>query len=111
MKLEPEVEVDASIKEQIDCFLNSGRICGPDCVSWVTNPVQDKSRLTFTQRHCLLLSSLERLSRHITIMAGTLADIHSKSRTEAADRQRKEAMGNVPKGPFADPFPLSGKKP
>ncbi len=110
MEADSEEEVDSSIKEQVDCFRDRNRICGPDCVAWVTHPPEDKGRLTFTQRHCLELSCLERSARHTTILASTLAEMFKKSRTAAADQQRKDSVGDASKGgPFADPFPLSPK--
>lgn len=110
MDVESEEEVDNSIKDAVDCFRDRGRICGPDCVAWVTHPPDDKGRLSFTQRHCLELSSLERSARHTTIIAATLAEMYKKSKTASADQQRKENMGDIPKGgPFSDPFPVAPK--
>jgi hypothetical protein len=110
MTPEAEEEVDGSIEESVSCFRAESRICGPDCVAWVTHPPEDKGRLSFTQRHCLDLSSRERTARHITIIAATLAEFFKMNKTAAADRQRKEAMGDAPKGgPFGDPFPLTPK--
>ena len=107
---EREEEVDTGIQDAVDCFRDRGRICGPDCVAWVTYPSQDKGRLSSTQRHCLELSSLERSARHTTIIAATLADMYKKSRTAVADQQRKDSMGDTPKGgPFSDPFPVAPK--
>ena len=102
---EAEEEVDGSVKEQIDCYRDASRICGPDCVAWVTNPPVNKGGLTFTQYHCLLLSTAERMARHVTGIAAALANIHTKAKTDAQDRERKDAMSPVSGGPFSDPFP------
>ena len=98
-------EVDDSIKEQIDCYRDAKRICGPDCVAWVTNPPKNKGGLAFTQHHCLLLSAAERTARHVTGIAAALASIHTKAKTDAQDRERKDAMNPPSGGPFSDPFP------
>ncbi len=105
-----EEEVDDSIKDQIDCYRDRMRICGPDCVAWVTHPPENKGKLSFTQMHCLMLSTAERTARHVTLMAMVLGDIYKKNKTATADQQRKDAMGdNTKGGPFSDPFPITPK--
>ncbi len=97
-------EVDNSIHEQIDCYRDKNRICGPDCVAWVTDPPANKGSLSFTQEHCLLISAAERTARHVTGIAAALHHMHNKAKTDNEDRQRNEAMG-----PFASPFPSKAK--
>lgn len=96
------------LTEELYCYRDASRLCGPECTAWVSNPVEDvKGRQTFIQRHCLLLSSTERMARHVVILAGVVAELSVRLKVDAQDKKRAEAMGGG--GPFANPFPINPK--
>lgn len=79
------------------CFFDSGRECGPDCMSFTKEPSEGKS-LSSQQKNCVLLVSVDRLSRYMGMGATTLSKMHMAE----ADRRRA-----TPSGP---PDPLKGTR-
>lgn len=98
---QPDMVEDDPSLEKVYCFLDFTRVCGPSCMAYSTHALPN-NQLPGVQRHCLILNSVERVGRHLTIIAGQLAETHKASRRRDADRKREE---NTPRGPFAaDPF-------
>ncbi len=93
------------------CFLNDTRECAAACMAWITHPQGCGPELNELQSHCLLLTGVERLARHTTIIASLLSDSEKKRRTAEADKQREKAMpGPVPIQPRGQsPFPKNSK--
>lgn len=94
--------------EGLCCFLTADRVCGPDCMAFVTNPTaSQKSELSEQQQHCSLLVSAERVGRHLPIIASilnaactTLEAREKRSKIEDADRRRNASTHGVPPNPF-----------
>jgi hypothetical protein len=60
---EPD-ELDESIEEtELICWLDSGRVCGADCMAHTTVEAESKL-LNEQQKHCAALVALERVGRH-----------------------------------------------
>lgn len=93
--------------DSLFCFLDNKRVCGPDCMSFVTFPKRGKdSELSDTQAHCELILSTERVGRHIAIIASVLVDGQRKQKTKELDEQRVKAAP-----PIKDPTLFGGSKP
>lgn len=94
------------VGDRVFCFIDHGRVCGPDCLGFMTHKADMKNtELDDNQRHCILLVNSDRLARHAVVIASLFATVEKKKRTEAQDRRRVE---NTPKpGPFAAPAPVS----
>jgi hypothetical protein len=98
---------DPGSGDALFCFLNPKRVCGPDCVSFVTYPKRGKdSELNDTQAHCELILAAERASRHVAIIASMMADGQKKQKTKELDEQRSKAAP-----PIKDPSLFGGNKP
>jgi hypothetical protein len=103
---------EAPVIERVYCFLDRERVCGPECMAFLTHPRQsNSSELSDLQAHCTLLTGMDRLGRNITIIASTLT---GKARSEAIKEQDTIRERNTPKadplGPLGSPFPI-GRKP
>jgi hypothetical protein len=92
----------------LDCFLSEKRVCGPSCMSF-TKPRRfaDKSELSEQQQHCTLLASIERVGRHLPILASIAHDsfktyeaTEKRRRVQDADRQREASTQGIPPNPF-----------
>src|SRR5688572_22597438 len=97
--------------EKMYCFLSSERLCGPDCMAFITFPKRsNSSELSDLQSSCAILSGIDRLGRNITILASTLVDKTKRDKTKAQDEERDR---NTPKvglpPPIGSPFPVGRK--
>jgi len=108
-------EVDKTGLEQMMCFMDAERICGPDCMAFLTFPRRaNSSELSEMQSHCTFLSSADRIGRNITILASALHDTARRAKTKDMDAEREKAKGPpaTQLGPFAtpptSPFPTKG---
>lgn len=88
---ETETE-DVPVVDQLYCYRDKDRVCGPECTAWITHPRDDKSPLEGVQRHCAVLSSAERTARHVTGIAYILGNADKKAKIAAQDKQRAEAL-------------------
>jgi hypothetical protein len=105
---ENEVEEGGRIiTELLYCVFDKERECGAECMAYVTHPREARDDLTMAQRHCVVLSSVEKLARHSTVIAKVMADKIKFDKTKKQDEQRESSLGD---GPFASsPFPLPKK--
>lgn len=76
--------------DELMCFMNMERICGPDCVSFRTIP-DENVQLDSNQQHCILLSSVERAGRSLNIIAGLINNVDKRMRRNEEDAQRGAA--------------------
>lgn len=86
------------------CFLNDTRECNGSCMAWITHPQGCGPELNEQQSHCMLLTGVERMSRHVTIIASLLSDGEKKRRIAEADKQREKSM-QPGVTPLQSPFP------
>ena len=70
------------------CFINQERICGPDCMAYLTAAPEGKAYMGENWAHCMILINLDRTGRHLTILANTNSSLFSLKRNEVADGQR-----------------------
>lgn len=70
------------------CFMNCDRVCGPDCMAFLPDAPPQEDYRGQPWAHCLLLVNAHRGGKHLAVLASTAADISSRARKEAADRQR-----------------------
>ena len=85
------------------CFLDKDRGCGPDCMGYTINTPGDHYNEPWC--HCTVLMSMFRISKHVVILAQHGAESLEMMRTTEADTVR---AGNAPAVP---PFiPPTGKK-
>jgi hypothetical protein len=90
------------------CFMSAVRVCGPDCMGYVTHPRSSPIGELGTQGvHCILLSTAERLGRGVLALASMQAATVTKQRNKDADRAREEQFAAATPNPAASPF---GKK-
>jgi len=109
------IEDNAEDREEgvnkMDCFMDGSRLCNASCMAYVTYPLGEPKELSRMQAHCSLLLFGERISRHITVVAGTLAHTAKRQKTADQDRQREKGMEpQTQMGPFASPFPTPPTK-
>jgi len=93
----PNVLDDNPEANGLTCFMDQMRQCGPDCMAFSTFSA-DSGALSDQQENCLLLSSAERVGKHLVIIAKILNDEKIRGRKEAADRQRHSQT--VPANPL-----------
>lgn len=64
-------------EDGLQCFIHPDRICGPDCMSFTTQPAESPT-LNEQQKHCVLLVGLERIGRYsggiVRIIKGFIDD-------------------------------------
>lgn len=70
------------------CFLNQERICGSDCMAYLTAPPEGKAYMGENWAHCMVLVNLDRTGRHLTILANNSASGLNLKRNALADEQR-----------------------
>lgn len=109
-----EIEIGVDV-EKVFCFLDGARVCSAECTAYQTHPNPPNKYLGSPAQHCVLLTNMERVGRHLPIIAQILDNRARSERTAAQDAER---TGNTPKvdprpaGPFAtSPFPVGGSKP
>lgn len=95
---------DETREDTLLCFLTPDRMCGADCMAYVTFPrTASSSELSEHQAHCILLSSAERVGRNITILASDLVKTSRRQRIAAADKAREASTPKPPINPFPKP--------
>jgi hypothetical protein len=100
--------VEAEVEHPLGllCFLNDTRECNASCMAWITHPSGCGPELNEVQSHCMLITGVERIARHTTIIASGLADSEKKRRIAEADKRREKSMPLTPKPmPMQSPFP------
>jgi len=87
--------------EQLYCFLGSERVCGADCMGFITFPKRsESSELSELQSHCGLLQNIDRAGRNLVILAGTLVSNSKASKRDKQDAAREAGMG-TPATPYS----------
>jgi len=69
------------------CFIAQDRVCGPDCMAFLPQAPTGATYLGQQWAHCLVLVSVEKGARHLTILAGEATKASAVSvRTAAAPK-------------------------
>jgi len=106
--------VDPTGLDQLYCFMDAERVCGPECMAFLTFPRKaNSSELSEMQAHCTFLTSADRVGRNITILTSALINKTKADKLKDIDRARDQATPKVSPstqlGPFAaptSPFPV-----
>jgi len=95
--LEPTTEAvdDAVPQPMVYCFIRDERVCGPDCIAFMSRPA-DSTHLDPQQRNCLVLVSGERLARHAAIGVKIAGDMLTFMKVSDADNKRTEQKPPTP---------------
>ncbi len=94
-----ELEDDAS--SGLVCFIDSERVCGPDCMAFSV-AADGGPALSDEQRRCVLLSAVERLGRHSGLALKAINDAASSAERHRSGRARQNQhppAGSHTKGP------------
>lgn len=91
------------------CYLDERRVCGPDCMSWLTVPMPHEY-LNQKQSHCLQLANQTATAaacgavvRHLPLLIEQVSDLieqmHKNRRKDDAIRRVSELNMRGPTGP------------
>ena len=78
------------------CFLNQSRICGADCMAYLTNPPDGKAYVGANWAQCHLLVNMDRTGRHLALIHQEINTINTNMKKRQADATRP--MPPSPKG-------------
>jgi hypothetical protein len=68
---------------KLSCYGDQSRICGPDCMSYLAQVPSGANYQGENWAHCLVLVNVERMGKHIVIMA----DLIKRNRAEGIRNQ------------------------
>lgn len=75
--MEKEIDEDLDQKTSgngLICFKDITRLCGPDCMAYLSAPPQGKTYMGAQWANCLLLVNSERVGRHLTVLTQTVSE-------------------------------------
>jgi|SRR5690606_10009318 len=72
------------------CFFSQDRICGSDCMAYLPTPPQGQAYLGEQWAHCHVLVNVDRVGRHLVVLASTASELVKHFKDEAADRKRSQ---------------------
>jgi hypothetical protein len=72
---------------QLNCFQDAKRVCGPDCMAFITPPHGDDYRGQ-QWAQCLLLVNAHRTGKHLVILADSVGRHLQKAGQALADQAR-----------------------
>lgn len=76
--MQEEEDAEENIPHQrLYCYKDNSRVCGPDCMAYLTNPPTDRDYINQAWSRCLLLVSSHRTGKHLTIIAASLGKVGS----------------------------------
>jgi hypothetical protein len=73
--------------DRLVCFKDKTRVCGPDCMAYITRPTGDDYR-DQQWANCLLLVNSHRTGKHLVILADAVSKQAQKAATALADAAR-----------------------
>jgi hypothetical protein len=97
---DPYIEKPDELNDTEDgavCFLDPGNVCGAHCTAWRTFPVGTPGEMSDKQQHCLLLSSIHILGKHVAIIAEILLSGQREKKNAAADEARARELRELEK--------------
>ena len=83
------------------CFLDKDRGCGSDCMSYAVNTPGENYNDQWC--HCIVMTSLFRISKHLVVMAQQGAEKLNITKTMSSDIARAANSPQVPQ--FVPPMP------
>jgi hypothetical protein len=69
---------EAPLDGRLLCFITPDRVCGPDCMAYVTNKPSQSDYKDQAWPHCLVLLNLHRTGKHLVILAETASKLLQK---------------------------------
>ena len=85
-----EEDVNAIPEGKLFCFLTPERLCGADCMAYLTTPPNTPDHVGQQWPRCLLLVNAERAGKHLVILASTGKELIAAKR---AEERAKKAPG------------------
>jgi len=82
-------------KEGTYCFLNSTRVCGPDCTAFIS-PIEKPEGQDYIGKEwakCHLMINAHRVGKHVAIIAVAAGDLLKKVKNHLADAERVNQPG------------------
>jgi hypothetical protein len=89
-----EHQTDDTPRPLAYCFIGEERVCGPDCMAYMSSPADVP--LDPQQRQCLVLVSADRLARHAVIGVKIVGDMLTFVKQANADVKRTEQKPPAP---------------
>jgi hypothetical protein len=83
---------DDDVRSGLLCFLDRDRVCGPDCMAYLSDPPAQPDYRGNQWASCMLLVNVHRGGKHLTILAQVASDFTQASRAHVADQARKSQM-------------------
>lgn len=77
------------------CFIDQGRICGPDCMAFLPQPPSEPDYQGEGWAHCHVLVNAHRLGKHLVILAGAVSKVAGIQRQAAAEAVRTQKAPGV----------------
>lgn len=78
------------------CFFNQDRVCGPDCMAYLSSPPSGKAYVGENWSHCHLLVNIDRTGRHLALIHQEISTLNIDMKKRQADATRP--MPPSPKG-------------
>jgi hypothetical protein len=88
----PDLKEDDA-RHGLVCFMDHNRVCGPDCMAYLSDPPEQADYRGQQWANCMLLVNAHRAGKHLTIVAQVVSEFTQKSKAHAADQAR---AGQVP---------------
>ncbi len=78
-------------RDELYCFV-SDRLCGADCVAYLTEPPKGEDYAAGEPwTHCLLLVNAQRVGKHLVVLASQGRDLLKHNHVKSADDARAKA--------------------
>lgn len=75
------------------CFLDQGRICGPDCMSYLSARPEGKHYIGEHWPSCHLLVNVDRMGRHLVVLADIGTKLVGMKRNEQRSSEKAPGVG------------------
>lgn len=63
------MDPNEAIKPRLHCFNNVDRVCGPDCMAFLTTPPRGQDYVEKAWAHCHVLVTQHQMGKHLVILA------------------------------------------
>lgn len=93
----PSMRDEPEKKSGLYCFLNPDRVCGSECMAYVSPPDGPDYR-DQQWANCLLLVNAHRGGKHLVVLASTTGELLQRAKNEAADQARNRPGPPSPTG-------------
>ncbi len=95
MNHQAEDDAQAGTPSTLACFMDQGRVCGPDCMAYLPQAPGEPDYQGENWAHCHLLINAHRGGKHLVIIAGAASKIAGLQRQAAAEAVRTQKAPGV----------------